>query len=94
MSNRETTERGFAIYGRVAERAGGTIRVQESSMAFEGAHVWLFIDGLECCEHLGKHQRPAPQLSVAQAKELIAALQAFVEDANAGALMEPAEVSP
>lgn len=88
----ETTPRGFQIFGRVPCASGGTVRVQESSMAFEGAHVWLFLDGEECKEHLGKHSRPAPHLDVAQAKQLIAALSDFVVAAEQGALMEPAEV--
>jgi hypothetical protein len=86
------TGRGFNVYGEIAEHNGGTLCVQESSIAFEGAHVWLFHHGVECSEHQGEHHRPSPQLSVPQAEELIAALQAFVNDARADVLMEPAEV--
>ena len=78
------------MFGRVPERDGGTIRVQESSMAGEGAHVWLFLDGRECREHLGHHMRPAPLLNVAQAELLAEALAAFVAAARAARLMEPA----
>lgn len=85
------TERGFGIYGRIQSREG-SVRVQESSAAFTGAHVWLFHDDAPCREHCGEHFRPHPHLNVAQAKELIAALQAFVNDAEGGRLIEPATV--
>lgn len=90
---KEYTSRGFRIYGRIDEHDGGTVRVQESSLAAEGAHVWLFIDGRQCTEHLGKHHKPDPQLSVPQAKALIAALQTFVADAEGDELTEPAEAA-
>ena len=93
MSERETTPRGFRIYGRVPAFGAGTVRVQESSLAFEGAHVWLFYDGVECSEHLGRHHKPDPQLSVAQAKSLIKALQTFVDEAEGDELTEPAVAS-
>lgn len=71
MSEFEKTARGFNVYGRVPTHAGGSVRVQDdSSLAFEGPHVWLFLDGEQCTEHLGRHQKPDPQLSVEQAKQL------------------------
>jgi hypothetical protein len=88
----ERTERGFRVYGRIPSHGAAIVRVQESSLAMEGAHVWLFIDGEACTDHhVHGHSRPAPQLNVAQAKELISALSRFVKDAERGKLMEPAE---
>lgn len=90
----ERTPRGFVIFGHVPFNHGGTdatIRVQESSAAGTGAHCWLFIDGAECNDHLGHHQMPNPHMSVAQAKQLIGALQDFVDAAEGDELTEPAE---
>ena len=103
----ETTNRGLGIYGRISTRSAATIRVQESSLAGEGAHVWLFLDGDVCKDftpHTGgwrdhvpmpgdTHSKPDAQLSVAQAKNLIAALQAFIAEAEADELTEPAEAT-
>lgn len=93
MADTEKTERGFGIYGRIPTRNGGTLRVQQSSLAFEGAHVWLFLDGEKCVDHrpTGTHLVPAPHLSVAQAEQVIAALSEFVRQARANELNEPAE---
>lgn len=88
MTPTENTERGFRIYARIECRDGVTLRVQESSLAFEGAHLWLFVDG-ECVDHHGSHTRPVPHLNVAQAKELITAISQWVHDAEAGVLVEP-----
>ena len=85
------SERGFLRYNPVksCHQAPVSIRVVQSSQAFNGAHVWIFMDG-ECTEHLGKHSNPAAHLSVANAKQLIAQLQDFVEAADANKLIEPA----
>lgn len=90
----EKTARGFGVYGKskIKSRGGGTLRVQESSLAGEGAHVWLFLDGEKCVDHLGEHLAPSPQLNVTNVKRLIKALQTFVDAAEAGGLMEPARV--
>ena len=88
---KEYTNRGFRVYGHIPYRHGGSVRVQESSLAGCGAHVWLFIDGEKCKDHMGEHLMPSPQMSVAQAKELITALQSFVDEAEAYELTEPAE---
>lgn len=93
MKEVERTERGFAIFGRVPTANGGSVRVQESSIAFEGAHCWLFLDGERCSDHhLHGHQKPDPHLNVAQAKQLREALDAFITAAEADELTEPAEV--
>lgn len=87
---KERTERGFRVYARVPDSRGGTVRVQESSEAGTGAHVWLFYDDVECWEHLGKHHRPELHLTVAQARRLCVALATFVAEAEMGELTEPA----
>lgn len=69
--------RGLGVYGRVTLRDGGTVRVQDSSLAGK-PHGWLFFDGVECVEHLGRHQRPAPHFTVAEAKRIRAALDRFI----------------
>lgn len=88
---KEFTQRGFRVFGHIPYRNGGAIRVQESSLAGCGAHVWLFIDGEKCKDHMSEHLMPSPQMSVKQVKELIAALQCFVDEAEASELTEPAE---
>ncbi len=87
----ERTNRGFRVYDRVPSHGPAMVRVQEASLALEGPHVWLFIDGEECTEHLGLRSRPAPQLNGTQVKRLMAALEAVVADAEADELGEPAE---
>lgn len=86
MTDGERTQRGFRVFGRVKDSKGETWRVQESSAAFEGAHAWLFWDS-------GKDARDVirPHLSVSQAKELVALLGMFIQEAERGALMEPAD---
>lgn len=76
----EKTNRGFNIFGRVPTRSG-EIRVQESSIAFAGAHVWLFHEVPDNCD---------PEIDVASAKQLITLLQEFVRSAEADELTEPA----
>jgi len=88
----DRTERGFAIFARIPTRNGGTLRVQESSLAYQGAHIWLFLDGEECVDHLGQHVKPDPHLSVAQAKALLDALDAFIAAAESGDLTESVSV--
>lgn len=80
----KTTNRGFAVFGSVSyqiyDRSGeGSIRIQESSGYYEEAKIWLFIDGEKCKDHLGEHMRPAPLLGKEEAKQLIVALQKFVD---------------
>lgn len=91
------SSRGFGIYAEeIKTHDGETLRVSESSLAFEGAHVRIYVKG-------HKHQMisdgcgskvEAPicaHMNVAQAKELVAALQMFVDEAEADALIEPVE---
>lgn len=85
----ERTTRGFGIFGRVQLRKGGSLRVQESSRVFDGAHCWIFYDGVQCVDHLGHHMPPHPEITTAEARALIAALQNFVAAVEADETMEP-----
>lgn len=79
-TERRKNARGFTGYGDpIPTRHGERVRVQESSIAFEGAHVWVFID-------------PASDgvlLNVESARRLRDGLAAFIDDAEAGRLTEP-----
>lgn len=79
MDQEMYTDRGFRIFARVPCRTG-VLRLQESSLADGGGpHCWLFLD---------EPNGSSPQLSVAQAEALIAALRTFVNEAVAGNLSE------
>jgi hypothetical protein len=71
---REKTERGFRVYGRSDDRR---VQVVESSIAFEGPHVRIFV---------GKSE--AVHLSLPDAKLVLVALSAFAREAEAGMLTE------
>ncbi len=75
----ETSPRGFPIYGRVSCNEG-TIRVKRSS-GIEAA-VWLFSDSPRRVTIGDEKFVPEPSLNVEQARAMIAALQAFVDDAG------------
>lgn len=73
------TERGFRVFAgpdNVGEEHCAAIRVQESSRAGDGPHVWLF--------PLREH----PELSLDEAKAVVRGLQAFISEAEAGLLTE------
>ena len=90
MAEREVTERGFRIFAKSPERDGSVVWVQESSLACEGPHVRILTKGVECSDHpAGYHHKPEPHLSYEQTKLLIDALQALVDEADAGDLAEP-----
>ncbi len=78
--------RGFNQYGTVTGRRGATVRVKESSIAFEGAHVWLFVEN----PNLTQERSSALELSVSNAKELIYFLQEFISNAEGDELTESA----
>jgi hypothetical protein len=81
------TSRGFLIFGHNIPCRHGTIRVQESSLAFEGAHAWLFYSE----EGKGPaSDYPCAEINVESAKKLIIALHEFVTAAEKGQLTEPA----
>lgn len=94
MTAREVTSRGFRVYGYVGGGGDLKVRVQESSRAGVGAHVWLFLEGEECVVLNGEHIQPAPHLSVEGARELRDALDTFIREAEAGELTEPAVAPP
>ncbi len=64
---KEYTNRGFSIYDEVTDTKGNTVRIQESSSA-EQPCVWMFND-------IGD-----AHINVEQAKQVINALQEFVDD--------------
>jgi hypothetical protein len=68
------TSRGFKIYSEFTDSYGSKIRIQESSNA-EKTCVWIF-----CNNDTGHFSDPTPHLTVAQAKQVIKGLQAFIED--------------
>lgn len=70
----EKTDRGFTIYGEMRDAWGSRIRVQESSIVGR-PHAYVLADNSEM-------PHPSPHLTVDQAKELIALLQRFIEDAE------------
>lgn len=71
------TNRGFAIYTEFKDLYGKNCRVQESSLATKRA-VWI---QNEVVTHMGESLGNA-HLSVAMARRVIKALQAFVESAS------------
>lgn len=64
------TDRGFRIFAEIKDSYRSKIRIQESSNASYYA-CWIF------CEREGA-DNPSPHLSVNDAKEVIKALQEFV----------------
>lgn len=77
----DKTQRGFAIFGEFTTDRQ-SFRVQESSLALEGPHVWVF------CNNRIDGQQSTSHVDVEGAKQMIAALQAFVESAETGELTE------
>ena len=82
------TDRGFRVYTAKVEGRRGEVRVQESSRATEGAHVWIF-HGPTRPDDAG-----SIELGVEAAEAVAVALFAFVADARSGRLTEPAEPCP
>lgn len=71
---RTTTPRGFHDYDSFRDTYGSEVTVRESSNA-SGPHVWVF------CKENPQMVDPSPHLNVEQARRVIAALQAFVDEA-------------
>ena len=69
---RQYTQRGFGIYGELTDLYGSTIRIQESSLATDNA-VWIFATNPDNAD-------PSPHLSVEQAREVVKALEEFIND--------------
>jgi hypothetical protein len=72
----EKTERGWKLYAKFVDKYGSEIRVQESSIVGRPC-VWIFADN-----DPKVFEKPKPHLTVENAKQLIEALQSFVEDAE------------
>lgn len=73
------TEHGCVIFGQ-RKSAGATLRVQESSVAFQGPHAWIFRDQPE--RHESVH------LGLEDAEWVIEKLQLFIREARANRLCE------
>ncbi len=88
--SKERTQRGFRVFGYTDCRApvgpSGSIRLTESSLAFEGAHAMLNVVEPGHCKNV------TVLLNVAQAKMLAIMLQEFIEEAVADQLTEPASL--
>jgi len=67
---KEYTQRGFGIYDSLTDNRGSEIRIQHSSAASDD-YVWIFCRREELDD--------SPHLNVEQAKQVIAALQEFVD---------------
>ena len=73
------TNRGFNIYSEFTDLYNTRIRIQESSLATQPA-VWIFTENEEDGEIKdGKPFKMDAHLSIAQAKRVVKALQAFIE---------------
>ena len=72
MSETKRDVRGFAIYLETKDTYGQAVRVKQSSAACVDA-VWIFCKSKEDVES-------SPHLDIDGAKEVIAALQAFVQE--------------
>jgi hypothetical protein len=77
QTDRPTTARGFRVFARQERR---DLRVVESSLAITGPHAWLYATPGE------GYPDHAVQLSVDDARLVIAGLERFVEEAKAGLL--------
>lgn len=77
-------ERGFRIFLQPTPQRYGDVKVTESSMAYAGAHCWIFQAG-EGRESQGVH------VDVPCARLLRDALTTFIEEAERGELTEPAD---
>ena len=86
-NQRTHTSRGFRIFAERIPAGECTLRVQESSLFGAGPHCWMFVDDMNGAPLAS--DVPSPQIDVPAAKRLIAALQAFVTEAEAGKLTEP-----
>ncbi len=85
------TERGFGVYAEFPDK-NGTVLVQESSIAFEGAHVRVFhAPDPKLYPNIPEDHVCGLHLSVSQASILAHALKNFIADAKDGILTEPAE---
>ena len=82
MSEHARTPRGFRLFH------DAEIVVQESSLAFEGAHAW--IRGGRPIDNDGG--RGVLHVNVRQAAAIVAGLETFIAEARGGELTEPVSV--
>lgn len=73
---RTKNARGFDRFDEFRDTYGSRVRIVESSSA-AGPHVWIF------CDENPRDAEPSPHLDVEQARRVIDALQAFVDEAPA-----------
>lgn len=81
------TERGFAEFGGFKTSWHGKICVRESSVAFEGACVWIFCE--LAYSNTPKEHPPHLHLQYKDAVRLRDALNRFIGAADAGETTEP-----
>lgn len=91
MTDKQIFHRGFRVFGEIKNDRHQKIVVKESSLAFEGPHCWIFCGWQN--EEIAKvmDHEPTPQLSVQDARQVILALELFIEEAEAGQLTEKIE---
>lgn len=73
-----TDNRGFRCYLEMPDAYGAEVRIKESSSA-EKKCVWIFVKGGGITSSGGTNDGAA-HLTTAQARRVIAALKAFLED--------------
>jgi hypothetical protein len=74
----EFTQRGFAVYSRITDDRGGTLRIQESSAA-DDSYVWLFAES----RHDTEPGHSSIHLNADNACELRDALNGFLKEYSA-----------
>jgi hypothetical protein len=86
MTEKAYTSRGFRLFATRQREAdevifgfGGSVEVQESSLAGRGAHVWI-----------RDPSGSSVQINVEEARIVAAALDHFIAEAEAGELVEDA----
>ncbi len=78
--------RGFPIFNEFGTKWHGNLEVKESSIAFEGAHVWIFGQ----FPYVPEHDAPSFHLAYRDAVKLRDALTLFIRAADKDQLCEPA----
>jgi hypothetical protein len=86
--NRPRSERGFRLFADEFDQLYGPVHVIESSIAFQGAHCWIYQD---LSKRDPKCETTQVHLDVEGAKKVRDALSLFIDEAEAGELVESAE---
>jgi hypothetical protein len=87
MGKMTRDRRGFLNVRRFQTTWHGRVRVQESSIAFKGACVWVFAEF--SYSNVPKENAPHLHLSYADAVRLRDGLNDFIRAANLGKTCEP-----